>query len=108
MLPVPARVWFTQGNNGSGCGHSEPVDHAIVRRHGGPTAKIHLVYDGLGRPLGVVPTAGNVNDCTVFAQVLASILMPRQGRVRPWQVLVDKGYSTRAIREHLRGAVPPP
>jgi transposase len=54
----------------------------------------------------VVLTAGNVNDCTMFVQVLAGIRMPRPGRGRPWarprRVLADKGYSTRAIREHLR------
>lgn len=52
-------------------------------------------------------TAGNINDCTVFTRVLAGIRMPRPGRGRPWtrprRVLADKGYSTRAIREHLRG-----
>jgi transposase len=54
----------------------------------------------------VVLTAGNVNDCTMFVQVLAGIRMPRPGRGRPWarphRVLADKGYSTRAIRAHLR------
>jgi transposase len=56
--------------------------------------------------LSVVLTAGNVNDCTMFTRVLAGIRMPRPGRGRPWarprRVLADKGYSTRAIREHLR------
>lgn len=51
-------------------------------------------------------TGGNVNDCTVFTRVLAGIWMPRPGRGRPWtrprRVLADKGYSSRAIREHLR------
>ncbi len=101
------RVWFTHGDNGSGGEHSEPVDHAIGRSRGGPITKIHLACDGLGRPLSVVLTAGNVNDCTMFTQVLAGIRMPRPGRGRPWtrprRVLADKGYSTRAIREHLRG-----
>jgi transposase len=54
----------------------------------------------------VVVTAGNINDCTMFTRVLTGIRMPRPGRGRPWtrprRVLADKGYSTRAIREHLR------
>lgn len=57
--------------------------------------------------MSVVLTAGNINDCTMFTQVLAGIRMPRPGRGRPWtrprRVLADKGYSTRAIREYLRG-----
>jgi transposase len=85
---------------------TEPDDHAIGRSRGGPTTKIHLACDSRGRPLSVVLTAGNVNDCTMFIRVLAGIRMPRPGRGRPWtrprRVLADKGYSTRAIREHLR------
>ncbi|MEU2140063.1 transposase [Nocardia rhamnosiphila] len=99
-------MWFTQGGNGSGCGHSEPVDHAIGRSRGGPTTKIHLACDGRGRPLTLLLTAGNVNDCTMFTQVLAGIWMPKPGRGQSWKrprrVLADKGYSTRAIRAHLR------
>jgi transposase len=53
-----------------------------------------------------VLTGGNVNDCTMFVQVLAGIRMPRPGRGRPWtrprRVLADKGYSSRAIRRYLR------
>jgi transposase len=54
----------------------------------------------------VVLTGGNVNDCTMFVQVLTGIRMPRPGRGRPWtrpqRVLADKGYSSRAIRRYLR------
>ena len=54
----------------------------------------------------MVLTGGNVNDCTMFTQVLAGIRMPRPGGGRPWtrpaRVLADKGYSSRAIREYLR------
>ena len=51
-------------------------------------------------------TGGNVNDCSRFTEVMAAIRVPRQGggrpRVRPDHVIADKGYSSRAIREHLR------
>lgn len=56
----------TQGDNGSGCGHNEPVDRAIGRWRGGPTTKIHLACDGYGRPLTLLRIAGNVTDCTMF------------------------------------------
>jgi len=70
---------------------------AIGRSRGGPTTKIHLACDGHGRPLSVLLTAGNVNDCTIFVQVLAGIRMPR-----PRRVIADKAYSTHAIRSYLR------
>ncbi|MEU2013978.1 transposase, partial [Nocardia sp. NPDC019302] len=91
------------GRNGSGGEHSEQVLLSVVPQVG-PSTKIHLACDGLGRPLSVLLTAGNFNDCTMFTQVLAGIRMPRPGRGRPWtrprRVLADKGYSTRAIRRY--------
>lgn len=106
-LPGPAETWpTTQGASGSCGGHTEPDDHAIGRSRGGPTTKIHLACDGHGRPLSVVLTGGNVNDCTMFGQVLAGIRFRRPGPGRPAttpsRVIADKGYSTQAIRAELR------
>lgn len=57
----------------------------------------------------MVLTGGNVNDCTMFEQVMNGICIPRHpsrrpGRPwrRPVRVLADKGYSSRAIRAWLR------
>lgn len=106
--PVPAALLRnrTQGDNEPGGGQAEPDDHAIGRSRGGLTTKIHLACDGHGRPLSVVLTAGNVNDCTQFIKVITGIRMPRPGAGRPWtrprRALADKAYSTRAIREYLR------
>lgn len=51
-------------------------------------------------------TAGNINDTTQFAQLMAGIRVTRPGRgrprTRPDYVLADKGYSSRANRELLR------
>ncbi len=107
MPPVPAaRPATSRGADELGSGQTEPVDHAIGRSRGGPTTKIHLACDGHGRPLSVVLTAGNVNDCTVFTQVMDQIKVRRRGRGRGWtrpiRVLADKAYSTRAIRAYLR------
>lgn len=70
------------------------------------TSKIHLACDGLGRPLALVVTGGNTNDCTQFTAVMEAIRVPRLGpgrpRVRPDHVLGDKGYSSKAIRAWLR------
>jgi len=55
------------------------------------------------RPLVLVLTAGNVNDTTVFAQLVGSVRVQRNapGRPRtlPDYLLADKGYSSRANRE---------
>src|SRR5689334_15577377 len=46
----------------------------------GPSTKIHLKCDGHGRPLSVLLTGGNVNDCTMFDGVLAGVRFRRPGR----------------------------
>src|ERR1700754_4273064 len=107
MLPVPAaQMRRTQGARGPGGGQTEPDDHAIGRSRGGPSTKIHLACDGHGRPLSVVLTGGNVNDTTLFEQVLAGVEFRRPGpgrpATRPVRVLADKGYSSRANRAYLR------
>lgn len=85
----------------------EPPDRAIGRSRGGLTTKIHLGCDGLGRPLSLWLTAGNVNDVTELPAVLAGIHIPRVGpgrpRTRPDVVVADKGYSSRANRSLLSG-----
>ncbi|WP_139346878.1 IS5 family transposase, partial [Sinomonas mesophila] len=83
----------------------EPPDHAIGRSRGGLTTKLHLVSDGKGRMLGGVLTAGNVNDTTMMAATLEQIRVPRPGRGRPrrrpYRVIADKGYPSRANRSWL-------
>lgn len=57
-------------------------------------------------PLSIVVTAGNVNDCTAFPDVLAGIWVPRPARgrprCRPDRVIADNAYSSAAIRRTLR------
>ncbi|MFJ3446567.1 IS5 family transposase [Streptomyces sp. NPDC086081] len=80
---------------------------ALGRSRGGLTTKIHLACDGRGLPLAVVVTPGNVNDSTVFDTVMDDLRVPRTGagrpRLRPDAVVADKAYSSRAIRQSLRG-----
>ena len=84
----------------------EPGDHAIGRSRGGLTTKVHALTDGHGRVLVVLLTAGNVNDTTMFAPLLAALRVARAGpgrpRTRPDYLLADKGYSSRANRALLR------
>jgi Transposase and inactivated derivatives len=84
----------------------EPGEHAIGRSRGGLTTKLHMLVDGRARPLVLLLTAANVNDTTMFAQLMGAICVPRNGpgrpRTRPDYVLADKGYSSRANRDLLR------
>ncbi|MFF3264618.1 IS5 family transposase [Streptomyces sp. NPDC002932] len=83
----------------------EPEDHAIGRSRGGLTTKIHLAADSRCRPLGFVLTPGQAGDAPAFDHVMAAIRIPRRvgrPRTRPFMVLADKAYSSRAIRDHLR------
>lgn len=66
---------------------------------------MHLVADGKGRPLGMVVTAGNMNDTTMLTATLDDIQVPRlrgRARSRPDRVLADKGYPSKANRAWLR------
>ena len=85
---------------------AEPGDHAIGRSRGGLTTKVHALTDGRGRALVVLLSAGNVNDTSLFAPLLAALRVARAGpgrpRTRPDYVVADKGYSSRANRALLR------
>lgn len=85
---------------------AEPDDHAIGRSRGGLTTKVHALTDGRGRPMVLVLTAGNVNDTTLFPQLIDELRVPRAGpgrpRTCPDYVVADKGYSSRANRALLR------
>ena len=61
--------------------------------------------DSRGIPLAVEVTAGQVNECTRFEQVLSAVRLPQatgRPRRRPRAVAGDKGYSTGSIRAWLR------
>lgn len=84
----------------------ESDEHGIGRSRGGLTSKVHALVDGLGRPLVLLVTAGNVNDTILFGQLMTGLRVSRGGpgrpRTRPDHVLGDKGYSSRANRAALR------
>ncbi|MFG2486026.1 IS5 family transposase [Streptomyces virginiae] len=81
-------------------------DHALGRSRGGLSTKVHLAADGGARPLAFTVTAGQAGDAPAFETVMARIRVPRTGpgrpRTRPFAVLADRAYSSRAIRKHLR------
>ena len=69
-------------------------------------SKYHIAVDRNGIPLAVTLTAGNVNDCTEFPNVLAQLpaFRHRHGRRswRPEKLHADKGYDTRKRHAELR------
>jgi transposase len=69
------------------------------------STKLHLAFDGRGRPLSVVLTAGQRHESTQLEATLDGIRVPRprgRPRKRPQQVVGDKGYSYRKCRKALR------
>ncbi|MFE7616904.1 transposase [Streptomyces sp. NPDC057496] len=74
------------------------------RSCGGLSTKIHLAADGRCRPLRFVLTPGQAGDAPAFEHVMTALRVPRaicRPCTRPLVALVDRAYSSRAIREHL-------
>jgi transposase len=106
MRPVPAmpppRPRPRRQKRGS-CPAS--ADEALGRSRGGFTTKLHLAFDGQGRPLSIILTAGQRHDSTQLESTLDGIRVPRRRgrpRKRPHQVTGDKGYSYPKCRRALR------
>jgi len=76
---------------------SEVGQHIGVSR-GGKTTKIHAIVDGLGNPIHIHLSAGNLNDCTEAETCLSDV--PLEGTV----VLADKAYGSKAIRDFISDA----
>jgi transposase len=78
----------------------------LGRSRGGLTTKIHLLADTRCRPLTTVTTAGQRHDSLAFELVMDKVRVLRPGRGRPRrrpdELLADKAYSNKAIRDHLR------
>ena len=69
------------------------------------TTKLHLVFDGQGRPLGLRITEGQRHDSTQLETTLDEIRVPRKRgrpRTRPAALTGDKGYSYPKCRRALR------
>jgi transposase len=57
------------------------------------STKLHLLTDGLGRPVRALLTAGQVHDRTPAEALLADL--------QPACLVADRGYDARAWRTHL-------
>ena len=66
---------------------------------------MHLLTDGAGVPLAVDVSAGQVNECSRFENVMQAAGVSRRqrsGAWRPKSLAGDMGYSSRRIRSWLR------
>jgi len=86
-------------------GEPASADEALGRSRGGFSTKLHLGFEGRGRPVSVVLTGGQRHESTQLEGVLDGIRVPRRRgrpRKRPVDSALDKGYSYRKCREALR------
>lgn len=72
----------------------------------GRTSKIHVLSDGLARPLAVLVSVGQASDPTFLVPLLDEIRVPRdvpgRPRKRPTTLRVDRAYGARCYRRQLR------
>ena len=98
---LPPRTGQGAGKKGAG----EAGDEALGRSRGGFSTKLHLAFEGRGRPLAVRLTPGQRHESTQLAAVLDGIRVPRRRgrpRQRPEVITLDKGYSYPTCRQLLR------
>lgn len=75
----------------------------LTRR--GKGSKLMLVVDGRGLPLGVLVASAREAEVHLAEPTLATVRVPRwRGRpkTRPQEVVADKGYDSRGLRQALR------
>lgn len=68
-------------------------ENALGRSRGGYATKLHVVCESQGIPLGILPTAGNINEPTQFINLMNSIPLGLQRKAkRPVALAGDKAY----------------
>lgn len=77
----------------------------LGRSRGGFGSKLHLAFEGEGRPLGITVTEGQRHESTQLENVLDTIRVPRRRgrpRKRPDELTLDKAFSSTKCRAILR------
>ncbi len=78
---------------------------ALGYSRGGFSTKLHLAFEGRGRPLAIRLTGGQRHESPQLPAVLDGIRVPRRRgrpRKRPDDLSLDKGYSYPRCRRVLR------
>jgi len=76
-------------------GAASDQDQAIGRSVAGNTTKIHLAVEGFGLPIDFEITGGEVHDCKVAPEFIATL--PTADFT-----IADKGYDSEEVREIIR------
>ncbi len=80
---------------------------ALGRSRGGFSTKVHVRAEGGGRPMALVLSGGERHESLYVEALLATGRVRRAGRgrprVRPVQLVGDKGYSYPGVRRVLAG-----
>lgn len=95
-------VWMVDGSivrahhasvGGSKNTSVDPKENALGRSRGGYSSKLHIACDDEGVPVGIVVTPGQINEPTVFHQLMASVPFSlRRHANRPEALAGDKAY----------------
>jgi transposase len=77
----------------------------------GKGSRLMLATDANGLPLGMLTTSAGVSEVRMAEATLATIAVPQKKgkpKSRPRQLIADKGYDSRTLRQslHLRGIRP--
>lgn len=76
----------------------------LGRSRGGYSSKIHLMTDGQGMPLGLTVTPGQRHEGPEFEVLFAACFINTFRKTkRPRALAADKAYSSKKIRDFLRG-----
>ncbi|AVB18357.1 MULTISPECIES: IS5 family transposase [Pseudomonas syringae group] len=99
LMTDPDMEWvFIDGSYAKAHQHSAGAastqDQAIGKSRAGNTSKIHLAVDACGLPIAFDVTAGQTNDCSQAASLIAKV---PDAEV----IIADKGYDTEAIRAQV-------
>jgi transposase len=86
-------------------GEATLAREALGYSRGGFSTKLHLAFEGRGRPLSIHLTAGQRHESPQLGAVLDGIRVPRprgRPRKRPDDLALDRGYSYPRCRRLLR------
>jgi Transposase DDE domain len=71
----------------------------------GKGSKVMVVADGNGLPIGLYVASAHPSEHTLAAPTLAMVKVPQprgRPRIRPQELVADKGYDSQALRQWLR------
>ncbi|MBR2132466.1 MAG: transposase, partial [Oscillospiraceae bacterium] len=68
----------------------------MATSRGGKTTKIHAVVDGLGNPVYIQLSSGNVHDATIAVDILSHLDISNS------TILADRAYGSNEILDYIQ------